>query len=166
MGYIATFSDTDRADRREVQIAATLRDADGPRDIALLDLSVTGFRAKLATPLKVGATITIGTRSLGVREAVVAWVKGPLCGVEFVVPLTHSQVLQAREIDTVVQASFDADGQAGGEDVAARILPSETANAASGRLPIAARIGTIVGLSALGWGGIAAIALTVRTAFF
>jgi len=164
MGYLASFSDTDRADRRDVQIAATLRSAAGPQDIALLDLSVTGFRARLAAPLEVGDTVTVGTRSLGVRDAVIVWANGPLCGVEFVAALTPSQVLQAREIDTVVQASFDVDGQAGAEDSAQSPIPNMV-TAPGRRLPIPARIAAIVGLSALGWAGIASIALTIRAAF-
>ena len=167
MGYLASSLKTDRADRREVQIAATLRSSSGPQDIGLVDLSVTGFRAKLAAPLEVGAAITVGTRSLGVREAVVAWANGSLCGVEFVVPLTPQQVRHAREIDTVVAASFDADGQrAGTEEGEAQAWAPETVITPEHRFSIPTRIAAIIGLSALGWAAIAAVALTVRAIVF
>jgi hypothetical protein len=163
MGYIASVSDTDRADRREVQIAATLRSDAGPQDIALVDLSATGFRAKLVAPLTVGAMVTVGTRSLGVREATIVWTNGSICGVEFVVPLTHQQVVQAREIDTVVEARFETDA-ALASITAGEQLPARTRAGTARRLPMPARMTVIVGLSALGWAGIAAIVLMVRAA--
>lgn len=167
MGYLASLSKTVRADRREVRIAATLRSTAGPQDIGLVDLSVTGFRAKLAAPLEVGAAITVGTRSLGVREAVVAWANGSLCGVEFVVPLTPQQVRQAREIDTVVTASFDADGQrTGAEEGERQAWTPETGTTPEQRFSIPTRVAAIIGLSALGWASIAAVALTIRAIFF
>ena len=104
MGVLAHLSVLDRySPRREVQIDGTIRHSDAPIDVTITDLSETGFGAVLHDlPLEAGASVVIGTHSLGVRKARVIWSDGFRHGFEFVVPLRTADVVEAKAADNVV----------------------------------------------------------------
>lgn len=84
------------AARRPVAIAATLRDVERrPFDVAVTDLSETGFRVPSAADLSPGTVITLGVTGLGMRPARVIWRKAGSYGCEFVQPISEVALDQA-----------------------------------------------------------------------
>ena len=74
--------------RRAVTFKAKLRDRSSSRfDIAVLDLSATGFRAEVDYSLDPGAIVWIALPGLQGLEATVAWRRGTTIGAAFRQPL-------------------------------------------------------------------------------
>lgn len=74
--------------RRGVKLRAKLRNRSSTRfDIAVLDLSRTGFRAEVDYSLDPGAIVWIVLPGLQGLEATVAWRRGRIVGAAFRQPL-------------------------------------------------------------------------------
>ena len=74
--------------RQGVKLRARLRDrTSSRRDIAVLDLSATGFRAEVDYSLDPGAIVWIALPGLQGLEATVAWRRGTTIGAAFRQPL-------------------------------------------------------------------------------
>jgi hypothetical protein len=91
----------DRANRRSVKLAATLRYDGLPFNTEIRDLSVSGFRAKTSANLEPGDRISVNWGSGGTKLAVVARQAWDGYGCFFVHELTEDVVLTAETVDTV-----------------------------------------------------------------
>ena len=73
-----------RAERRAVNASARLRpNAWSSVEIAMLDLSELGFRARCEARLRAGATVSLAIPGVGVVEAQVEWQRGGEFGARF-----------------------------------------------------------------------------------
>lgn len=138
--------------RVPVERPSTLRaEGRGPVDIAVLDLSATGFSFESATGIAVGTEVHVGLAGAGSADAEVAWADGARHGCLFRTPLTPE----------VVDAAFR------GTDVVRLIPPPPPAPreaAATPAAPVARRtlspamryvLASMVG--GAGWFGVAAL---------
>jgi hypothetical protein len=95
-----------RAYRRDVSIDATIRRGITPLDIIIIDLSTTGFRAKVAGDLRVGDDIAVAAPALGALRARVVRQGNDGWGFEFWYPISDDDIQAAATIDTVEMVDF------------------------------------------------------------
>lgn len=86
-------ADGRRADRRLVNIAASLREPGASlNEIEIVNLSVGGFAAEVAVPLQVGSIVWLKLSGSEPLASQVVWVEDGKAGFEFTSPL-HSATL-------------------------------------------------------------------------
>lgn len=91
------------ASRVAVAHPSTLRAGGEPLDIAVLDLSSTGFAFESATPVAVGSVVHVGLAGAGRADAEVAWSDGQRHGCTFRAPLTPEECAVAFRGSTIVR---------------------------------------------------------------
>jgi len=115
------------AERRQTELRATARTADGrPDDVTVFDVSLSGFRISAVPDLAVGSQLTLGLSGVGTRRATVIRQAGDAMGCAFDEPLSYAELRDALTGDTVVQVNFaqpDADPGASADDAADEARP-------------------------------------------
>jgi hypothetical protein len=109
-------SDGRRADRRLVNIAASLREPGASlNEIEIVNLSVGGFAADVAVPLEVGSIVWLKLSGSEPLASQVVWVEDGKAGFEFTSPL-HASTLDMLTLlnrRPVVKRQFGAQTQKG-----------------------------------------------------
>lgn len=135
-------------------------------DITVHDLSADGFRAESPLELSPGMTVEVDLPGIGLREAHVMWAGHPYAGCAFDQPLLREQVRAALAESPVVWGEFGS-AEAGPSALsrgAAAFLDFTAETPASAEvvseppLPFRTRARAIIGLNALLWAAIGAIA--------
>ena len=104
------YRDARSSDRIAVNLNATLRkSSSAPLDVAIEDLSVTGFRLVTDQALTNGTAVTIGISGLGRRAARIVRRDGKRFGCEFLEAVSASQLSAAMTSQTIVHADFGLD---------------------------------------------------------
>lgn len=138
--------------RHKVERWSTLRTGDGaPQDVAIDDLSLTGFRMSGVNELANGDRIMVGLAGVGAREATVVWVGDGIAGCSFSVPITPLQFEKTLSANTVVEADFGPYASGSGE-----IGESVGRAKSAGRMLV-----TILGAAVAAWGGFIAIGYAI-----
>jgi hypothetical protein len=137
------------ADRHEVEIDGTLRDAEWrPNDVTVVDLSCDGFRIDAALDLATGCSITLGLPGVGPRSAIVVRATKTEYGCQFVDRLAPDELAAAMKAEPFVPLAMPR------PRFNTPMLPhdqssySHSANRLSARL----RLVSIVGVTATCWG--------------
>ena len=104
------YRDARSSDRVAVNLNATLRKpSSAPVDVAIEDLSVTGFRLVTGEALTSGAVVTIGISGLGRRAARIVRRDGKRFGCEFLQSVDAAQLSIAVTSQTIVRVDFGAE---------------------------------------------------------
>lgn len=128
-----------RDERKPVSFDSTVRDPSlQPIDATVLDISGSGFRARVETPLEVSDEITLGLPGLGMVPAVVVRKAGRDYGCAFKAPVTARAIAAALAAEPVHKASFPA-------------LPPPADELATDKWPVATRVAIIGGGAAALW---------------
>ncbi|MGJ3628244.1 PilZ domain-containing protein [Sphingomonas sp. MMS24-JH45] len=136
------------AARTPIERPSTLRaDGSGPVDIAVLDLSATGFAFESETPIAVGTEDHVGLAGAGRADAEIAWTDGERHGCTFRTPLTPDKCDAAFRGSAVVRLLPAAPAP----DASSPSLPSRRSLAPPMRYVLAALAG------GAGWFGVAAL---------
>lgn len=99
----------DRRDgnREAVGRPSTLRKEDSiAQDVAIEDLSISGFSFRSPLSFPVGTLVQVGLSSAGVAKARVVRSDGHIHGCAFLQPLTQGQFEEALAISVVLEAPF------------------------------------------------------------
>lgn len=97
-----------RYERAAVDLDGTLRDtAWQPIDVEVVDLSVSGFRARLPVPMAIGDQVSIGIAGLGVNKAQVVRAEPGSVACRFArdLPANYLQNLRVPEPEQIVPAA-------------------------------------------------------------
>ena len=104
------YRDARSSDRVAVNLNATLRKpSSAPVDVAIEDLSVTGFRLVTDEALTSGAVVTIGISGLGRRAARIVRRDGKRVGCEFLEAVSANELSIALTSQTIVHIDFGAE---------------------------------------------------------
>jgi hypothetical protein len=81
-------SDGRRAERRVVNLAASLREPGATVvDVEVLNLSSDGFMASSSLPLEIGQYVYLKLAGMEAQKSLVVWVEGDKAGFQFASPL-------------------------------------------------------------------------------
>lgn len=139
------------SERQPVALRGTLRDAaDAPSEIAIIDISESGFLAELpaGTELPVDARVRVAATPLGTHDAVVVRRDGDCYGFAFARALRPglAQALDGEQPSTITPFP----GQR-------RPSPAMAAEAPAAALSPRASLVLMIGISAAIWAGLAAV---------
>jgi len=148
------FRDFDRAPRKPIDSDVTIRDGEGyPVQLALVDLSETGFLMESDVALSVGESFSIGIPGVAMHGATVRRVDGNRYGCEFLYPLTAEELAIAGRETVIAWPGTDrANGIAADEDL------SEAGATFYERYSRPVRIAIYIGGLVLSWAAVFAIA--------
>ncbi|WP_336973965.1 hypothetical protein [Sphingobium aromaticiconvertens] len=124
-----------------------------PQDVAIDDLSLTGFRMSGVDEMTKGDLIMVGLAGVGAREASVVWVGDGVAGCSFSSPITPLQFEKTISANTVVEADFGPYSSSADE-----MGKSEgSGRAMSGRRALV----TIIAAAVLAWAGFIALGYVI-----
>lgn len=105
------------SERHNVERLSTVRNEGIPSDVAIDNLSLTGFHLSGISALMEGDVINIGLAGVGIREARVVWTGEDAAGCSFSIPITTAEFEQTISANTVIPAVFGPEAPAPAETV-------------------------------------------------
>lgn len=81
------------AERKSVQFAGGIRRQNVTSQVTVLDMSTTGFRVRLASPVPVGSVVWLKIPGLEGLQSRIVWLDGLIAGCQLAGPL-HPAVFQ------------------------------------------------------------------------
>lgn len=150
MAVAAQLKVLDRSERRWIEVPGTVRSGIDPLDIMILNLSSTGFLARLDKDLEVGRVVSVGAASIGRVGAHVVWKEDDLHGFEFDEPLASDVVREASRVENVI-AMVQASGAQLKDEQTFGYADDDTA-----RFSARSRMMIILGSAVASWTGVIA----------
>jgi hypothetical protein len=128
-------------------------DRSGTSGVTVHELSGSGFLLETDAPLTLGSDITLELPIAGIVPGEIVWRNGQYAGGRFLRPLSPDAITAALSASRVVWPNF-APSTAAERDRTTTFDAVPSANTADERLPLAARMRIITGISMLLWSAI------------
>ncbi|TPG54743.1 PilZ domain-containing protein [Sphingomonas glacialis] len=139
--------DSRGAERETLDVAGTLRHVrNGPIDVVVEDLSVTGFRVRTEVGLDLHEKVTVGIPGIGQRTAYIVRQTGDGFGCEFLKPIDPQLVSAPANARSVVEVDFGGQLDQAMVREWSRQTPPEVERVSRGQ-----RLLVVGGLGVAGW---------------